>query len=233
MRSELKKYKRSFRYAYEGIKYALITQHNMKFHFFISLFVLIFALFLNVSHIDILFILLAITLVIVTELINTAIEKTVDLAMPERHPFAKIAKDVAAAAVLVAAIFAVTTGMIVFYAPISNLIYEFPKKEDHPVEMIWIILAIITILMVIIQARFSSKNASNPPSLITAVAGGAASLCVIWTDSSIAALLSIGLAFMVGIVVYDKQGRTIISLLLGGLLGALLTLLCYDLIVFF
>ncbi len=103
--NDAQKWLRSFRYAYEGVKYALFTQHNMRFHFLASFGVLLAALLLSLSKLEVLFLLLAITLMIVTELINTAVEKTVDLAMPDRHPLAKIAKDVAAAAVLVSAVF--------------------------------------------------------------------------------------------------------------------------------
>ncbi len=122
MSDGFRKWRRSFRYAYEGIKYALDTQRNMKFHFCVAFLVLLAALFIHLPKTDILFILLAVTLMIVTELINTAVEKTVDLAMPERHPLAKIAKDVAAASVLVSAGFAVIVGMIVFYEPIDHLL---------------------------------------------------------------------------------------------------------------
>ena len=111
---KLRKWLRSFRFAYEGILYTLRSQKNMKFHFAASFLVFLLALYFELAKTELLFVLLAVTLILVTELINTAIEKTVDLAMPEQHPLAKIAKDVAAAAVLVASVFACIVGFIIF-----------------------------------------------------------------------------------------------------------------------
>jgi diacylglycerol kinase len=139
----LSRFRRSFIYAYEGLQYALSTQQNMQFHFLAALLVLIAALLCGVSKLELLFLLLAIVLVIVAELLNTAIEKTVDLAMPDRHPLAKAAKDTAAAAVLVASLFAAATGMIVFYEPLG---------------LIWTILFMVGLIGVSILTRLRKKQ---------------------------------------------------------------------------
>jgi len=111
----------SFHYAYEGIRYAFTSQRNMKIHFGAAIIAIGTAIWLHLAENEMLWVILAIILVISTELINTAIEKTVDLAMPEQHPQAKIAKDLASAAVLIAAIFALVVSIIVFWAPIGHL----------------------------------------------------------------------------------------------------------------
>lgn len=112
---------RSFKYALAGIAYAIKTQTNMRVHVTAALLVILAAVLLQISARDWLFLLLAVTLVITTELINTALEAVVDLASPEIHPLAKIAKDTAAGAVLVTAAFAVIVGIIVFYEPLLKL----------------------------------------------------------------------------------------------------------------
>lgn len=104
----------SMQHAWSGLKYALLNERNMRIHAVIALIVGALLLVLQISVFHVLFVLLAMFLVVISELINTAIEKTIDLTKPDRHPLAKAAKDCAAAAVLLCAIFAVITGLIVF-----------------------------------------------------------------------------------------------------------------------
>ena len=106
---------RKFLYALAGLSYALRTQPNMRFHLAAALAVLVTAFILGVNRYELLFLLLAITLVLLAEMFNTALEAVVDLASPSFHPLARAAKDVAAGAVLLAALYAVATGVVIFY----------------------------------------------------------------------------------------------------------------------
>jgi diacylglycerol kinase len=219
------KFKRSFRFAYEGIKYALATQQNMQFHFLAAFVVLILALVGGLSKLEVLFLLLAVTLVIVTELINTAIEKAVDLAMPEQHPLAKIAKDVAAASVLIASLFAVTAGMIVFYEPLERLLVYSQQGSSFAAGLIWIILALVALTVIVVQTRFQERNHRIQPSLLAAVSFAACTLIILNTVKVIVALLGIVLTVVLLVVLYEKKGRPLLSLLSGGLIGLIITLL--------
>lgn len=105
----------SFRYALAGLLYCLATQRNMRIHFTAGIVVLFFAWWLQFSTTEFVLLLLTVTAVLVAEMLNTAVEKVVDLASPRRHPLAKTAKDVAAAAVLVTAFASVAVGFILFY----------------------------------------------------------------------------------------------------------------------
>jgi diacylglycerol kinase len=229
MSSGFRKWRRSFRYAYEGIKYALDTQRNMKFHFCVAFLVLLAALFIHLSKTDILFILLAVTLMIVTELINTAVEKTVDLAMPERHPLAKIAKDVAAASVLVSAVFAVVVGMVVFYEPIDQLLRD-ARLQETPLSAgtIWILIALVVLTVIVIETRFSDKGKLVRPSLLTAIAFAISTVILIFTTQTIVALLAYTLAILILIVLYDKKTRPFPALFLGALIGTVVTILAFS-----
>lgn len=229
MTNGFRKWRRSFRYAYEGIKYALDTQRNMKFHFCVAFLVLLAALFARLPKTDILFILLAVTLMIVTELINTAVEKTVDLAMPERHPLAKIAKDVAAASVLVSAGFAVIVGMIVFYEPIDQLLRE-SKTQDTQVSAgtIWILISLVILTVIVIETRFSDKGKLVRPSLLTAIAFSISTVIVIFVSQTIVALLAYTLAALIFIMLYDKKTRPFPALFLGALIGTVVTILALS-----
>jgi diacylglycerol kinase len=104
----------SFRYAGQGFLYALRTQRNLRIHLAVLAVVFSLAYWLQVSAVRWGILLVVASMVIMAELFNTAIEVTVDLVSPDFHPLAKIAKDIAAAGVLVAASLAFITGMVVF-----------------------------------------------------------------------------------------------------------------------
>jgi len=94
----------SFNVAFEGIIHVLRTQRNMRIHFLIAVAVLIAALAFDVSKIELIVLLLSIAFVLIAEMINTAVEAAVDIASTSFDPMAKLAKDIAAGAVLIAAV---------------------------------------------------------------------------------------------------------------------------------
>lgn len=104
---------RSFGYAVAGIGYLVRTQPNFRVHLLATVAVVGVAQAVKATTIEIAVLLLAIGLVLVGEACNTALEAVVDLASPSIHPLAKVAKDVAAAGVLLAAGIAATIGMVV------------------------------------------------------------------------------------------------------------------------
>ena len=122
IRKEIK----SFGHAFRGIGATLASETHMKFHFGISLLVVAFGIWLQISITEWLICLICFGVVISAELFNTAIESLVDLISPEVHPLAGKAKDIAAGAVLVSAIFAAIIGLIIFvpklYIFVMNLI---------------------------------------------------------------------------------------------------------------
>jgi diacylglycerol kinase len=106
--------RRSFGYAFAGIGHAWRTQAHLRIHVGIGLLALVLAWALALTPPEWAVVLSTITLVLVIEMLNTAVEAAVDLASPDRHPLAKIAKDVTAGAVLVAAIGAVLVALALF-----------------------------------------------------------------------------------------------------------------------
>jgi len=118
----IKKFIRSFGYAIEGLKIAVSVDQNVRFHLIIGTLVLIASIFLNVSKSELLFVIFAIFFVFITEMINTAIEEMTNLILKEHSQEAKIAKDVAAGAVLLAATFAVIVGVVVIVPNLLRLL---------------------------------------------------------------------------------------------------------------
>ena len=110
----MKKLLKSFKYAFDGIYTGIKEEQNMKIHITIMILVIIFGIMLKISTIEWIICIVLFGLVISMELINTAIENTVDLVTKEKNEQAKIAKDVAAGAVLVSAIASTIIGLIIF-----------------------------------------------------------------------------------------------------------------------
>ncbi len=108
----------SFQHAFRGWWYVLRTQQNAWIHALIATLVFFLGIWLQLSARDWAVIILTITMVFAAELINTAIEAVVDLASPEKHPLAKVGKDVGAAAVLIAAGAAVVIGLLILGPPL-------------------------------------------------------------------------------------------------------------------
>jgi diacylglycerol kinase len=111
---DIKKNLKSYKYALNGLKHLLRLENNARIHLTATVLILALSAYFRIESTEWLWVILAITSVWTTELLNTAIEKIVDFISPEFHPAAGQIKDLAAAAVLIAAIFAIIVGMIIF-----------------------------------------------------------------------------------------------------------------------
>lgn len=109
----MRKHTISFKHAFEGILYMVRTQPNFRFHLFAATAVSLASYMLGVSWRDWLILLFTIQLVIVAEMLNTAIEAITDLVTVKILPQAKIAKDVAAGMVLMSALLAIIVGLVI------------------------------------------------------------------------------------------------------------------------
>jgi diacylglycerol kinase len=105
---------RSFVYAWNGLAHAIRTQRNARVHAAIGTLAVILGIVLRISPVEFAMVFVAITLVFIAEMFNTVAEACVDLATSEYHPLARIAKDVAAGAVLLNAMLSVVIGLLVF-----------------------------------------------------------------------------------------------------------------------
>ena len=144
----------SFNRAASGIIYCLRTQRNFRIHVFAAGAVLLLSLWFRLSKWEFLLVLAAIFLVLITEVINTAIEATIDLITDRYHPLAATAKNLAAGAVILAAVFAVLTGYIVFFPKLDPLI---PKVvyavADSPVYLSLVALLLVFLAVLFLKTR--------------------------------------------------------------------------------
>src|SRR5436305_14164157 len=110
----------SFNYAFEGIIHVLRTQRNLRIHFLAAVLVFGAAIAVGVSRLQLIALVLAIAFVLVAEMLNTAIEGVIDISTTSFDPNAKLAKDIAAGAVLIASITAVAIGFLVFQSAVGG-----------------------------------------------------------------------------------------------------------------
>lgn len=106
---------KSFHFAIQGITHAFVKERNMKIHTVITAVVVALGLWIGLTAIEWLFVIFAIGGVLCLELLNTAIERVIDLISPDYHPLAKQAKDVAAGAVFIYSLLAVIVGVVIFF----------------------------------------------------------------------------------------------------------------------
>lgn len=105
---------KSFQYAFEGLKGGLLSERNLGIHFFVMIVVIICGFLFQINLFEWMICMVLFGLVISAELMNTAVEVTVDICSPKIHPKAKLAKDTAAAAVLVLALVSCMVGSLIF-----------------------------------------------------------------------------------------------------------------------
>lgn len=120
----MKKLIRSFGYAFKGLGYATKTQLNFRIHLVATVLAIITGVVLNISTTEWLWVSLSIAIVLLTELTNTGIETLTDLVSPDYNEKAGHVKDICAGAVVVAALFALITGIIIFAPKLLLLIHH-------------------------------------------------------------------------------------------------------------
>ncbi|HWE81076.1 MAG TPA: diacylglycerol kinase [Gaiellaceae bacterium] len=225
----------SFNYAFEGIIHVLRTQRNMRIHFSVAAVVLVVAVVENVTKIELIALLLAIAFVLIAEMINTAIEAAIDVATSSFDPMAKLAKDIAAGSVLIAAINAVAVGYIVFSGKAATRTARLiDRVRDTPAELTIVALVIVVILVIGIKAitRSGSPLRGGIPSGHAAVAFAGWIALTYATGESHRFLVST-IAFILALLVaqtrVESGVHSALEVLLGGLLGALTTLVLFQL----
>lgn len=112
----------SFKYSFDGLKYAYKYEQSLTIHFGVALLVIIAGIICKLSLMEWMYCFLLMGIIMATELINTSLEAVIDLACPQIHPLAKIAKDTASAAVFVFCVVAFICGLIIFVPKILALL---------------------------------------------------------------------------------------------------------------
>jgi len=224
---------KTFNYAIDGIIYTLKSQRNMKIHYAIAILVLFLTLFLNLSRIEIIAVFFSISLVILSEMFNTAIEKTVDLVTTEYNPLAKIAKDVAAGAVLISALNSIMVAYLVFFDRLNpstlSLLIKIKNQDVH----VTIIGIIITLLFVVAGKTLSPKGSHVQGGVVSGHAALSFALATsigYISENALVATLSFMLALLVAQSRIEGRIHTLREVIYGGILGILVITLLFKVV---
>ncbi|WP_352419857.1 diacylglycerol kinase [Proteiniborus sp.] len=223
----------SFNYAVSGIIYTLKTQRNMRIHYIAAILVLFLSLFLNFTRIELLMLFFTIALVIVAEMINTAIEKAIDLFTQEYNILAEISKNVAAGAVLIAAINAIIVAYLLFFDRVNpfaeKMIYKIKNSNIH-LTFIGIILVIILTIVIKAKTNTGTPFKGGTISGHSALAFSAATAIMFISESVFLGSLGYLIALLVAESRLENKIHTLIEVFAGTLLGILITVLIFKLV---
>jgi diacylglycerol kinase (ATP) len=224
----------SFNYAFEGIIHVLRTQRNMRIHFAIAVCVLVFALIVNVTKLELIALLISITFVLIAEMLNSAVEGAIDIATTSFDPMAKLAKDVAAGAVLIATTNAIAVGYLVFAGKVADRsAHLLDRLRQAPAELTLVAL-VLTVIVVIATKAYTGRGTplrGGVPSghAALAFAGWMAATYVSGADHR---FLISSIAFLMAVLVaqtrVESGVHSAIEVTYGGLVGALATLVIFQ-----
>ncbi len=223
----------AFNNAITGIIYSFKTQRNVKIQYLIAVLILLLSLFVDIDKIEFLILCLTISLVIITELINTAIEKTVDLFTDIYHPIAKIAKDVAAGAVVIACVNSVIIGFFIFKDKLnlgSEILLDKVIKDHSYVAITVILLVFIGVIVLKAILNKGTPLEGGMPSGHTAIAFTILTLITIYTKSVYVFVLSLILALIIAHSRYKYEIHKLSEIIFGAFFGTIIVLLIYYLI---
>ena len=226
----------SFNYAFEGIIHVLRTQRNMRIHFAVAALVLVAALASGVDRLELIALLLAIAFVLIAEMVNTAIEGAIDVATTSFDPMAKLAKDIAAGAVLIASAVAVAIGYLVFSGQVADRSSRLLDRLSDVPASLTLVALLLTIVLVIATKALTGRGAplrGGLPSGHSAVAfAGWMAATLILDDTDHRFLIS-SLTFIMALLVaqtrVESGVHSSMEVVYGGLLGALVTLAVFQL----
>ncbi len=226
----------SFDFALKGMVYAIRTERNMRIHMVIAIMVIITSLFLNLTRMELIAVMFAVALVLITELLNTVIELMVNLITEEHHPLAKIIKDMSAGIVLFASICATVVGYLIFVRKEVLEIFEetvvIEKISGFPPYISAVIIFLVLVISLFIKGLKHKQPSleGGMPSIHTAVAFSLAMITYFLSVNIYVLIASVFLAIMVAQTRLSSNIHNIWEVFAGALLGTSVTLIIFQII---
>ncbi len=214
--------------AIEGIIYSVRTQRHMRYHLAAALAALLLSLLVNISRWEFILLSMAIILVLVTEMLNTAIEAVIDMISEVYHPRAKVAKDIAAGVVLVASTGALILAYLILYPALQTTIVEHGWHiRTVPGDVIaFVALAIVVILVIIVKAMTGRGEPlrGGMPSGHAAISFSVWVATIFLSGSLPIIIMTLLLASMISWSRWSSGVHRVREVVAGALLGGLVTL---------
>lgn len=221
--------------AISGMVYTFRTQRHMRFHLYVVLAVTLMGLLFNLSLREMLVLLFVISLVLVAEMFNSAIEATVDLVQPNYHPMAKFAKDISAGAVLITTIVALVVGTLMLLGPQRWETIKINLTADSPsIPFVPRLIAggFLVLIIVIIGKGLGKRGQVLKGGLVSGHAAFGFFLAtgiMFLTDQLVVAGLGLVLAAIIAQSRWEAKIHSIFELSLGAAVGVIMGLLLFGL----
>jgi diacylglycerol kinase (ATP) len=224
----------SFNYAFEGIIHVLRTQRNMRIHFLVAGTVLVAAIAIGVSRLELIALMISIAFVLIAEMINTAIEGAVDVSTTSFDPNAKLSKDIAAGAVLIATVNAVVIGYLVFSEAVQDRSSRLLDRIADAPATLTLIALVLTILIVIATKALTHRGTPLRGGLPSghaalAFAGWMALTLFVEQQRFLVSSIAFILALLVAQTRIESGIHSAYEVLYGAVVGALTTLVMFQL----
>ncbi|MCL4499903.1 MAG: diacylglycerol kinase [Chloroflexi bacterium] len=223
---------KSFNYAIDGVIYVLRTQRNMRIHVAAAAIALSLGLVLNVGRLEFLILFFAIALVLAAELFNTAVEAAIDLTTGSYDPLAQVAKDVAAAGVLVAAFNSLVVAYFVFYKPLNPItLATVQRVREQPLHVTAVALLLVTLVVIVAKALIGGHNflRGGWPSGHSALAGALFTAIALISGNALIATLGLIMAVLVLHSRVEAGIHTYLEIISGIAIGILVTIAIFKL----
>jgi diacylglycerol kinase (ATP) len=224
----------SFNYAFEGLIHVLRRERNMRIHFAIATGVLVLAFLSDINRFELIALMIAIAFVLIAEMVNTAVEATIDLATTSFDPLGKLAKDIAAGAVLIASANAVVVGYLVFAESLADPSRRLVDRlKTAPLELT--LIALVLTLFIVIAAKAVTGRGTplrgGLPSGHAALAfGGWAALTFIAEEHRVViSFVALIMALLVAQTRVESGIHSTVEVALGALIGTLVTVTLFQL----
>lgn len=224
-----------FRVAMNGIVFTFRTQRHMRFHLFVVIVVIVLGMFIDLSLREMLVLLFTISLVLVAEMFNSAIEATVDLVSPNYHPLAKFAKDIAAGAVLITTMIALIVGGLLIFGENRWEAIKINLTTEGiglgPLPRLFLGGAVL-FFTIVIGKGIGKRGKVLQGGLVSghAAYGFFCAIAIVFlTQNALASAIAIFLAAMIAQSRYEARYHSVFELSLGAGVGTILALLVFGL----
>lgn len=199
----------------------------MRIHYFVALVVLTMGLVVRLSTIELAILFFTVSLVISMELMNTAIESAIDLITDKYHPLAKVAKNVAAGAVLVSSVNAIAVGYVLFFDKFDLLTFTIIRSiQEVPIYLYISLVGVLLLLIIVLKTiMYDLKQSKGLPSGQTTVAFAFVIAVLFLSQNLFLTMCSIAIALMVAQNRMSNSRHSLIEVLLGAMLGILFSII--------
>ncbi len=222
-----------FKVAMQGLVYSFKTQRHMRFHLYVVLIVTLLGVVVDLGLRELLVLLFTISLVLIAEMFNSAIEATVDLVQPSYHPLAKFAKDIAAGAVLISTMIALVVGSLLIVGERRWELIKINLTSEGsglPVLPRLILGSLVLFVLVVVGKGLGKRGQVLRGGLVSGHAAFGfffATLIIFVTDNAVASGVAILLAAIVAQSRWEAKIHSLVELCLGSAAGVVVGLISF------